>query len=282
MDERGGRGAAALEVPFHAQRRDHCGPAALAMVLEHAGDPVSPAELDASAFTEGREGSLQVDVLTAARRRGALAYPVRDLPSLLAELDAGHPVLVLQNLGWAWVPVWHFSVAIGYDLAGPSLVQHTGRDASRAVSLYTFERTWERAQRWGLVVLPAGRLPASAREPTYLDAALGLERSDRPLEASLAYEAATRRWPESFGAWLGLGNARYASGELRTAALAYEQAATVDPRAGEAFNNLAQVLLELGELDRASDAIRRAIELGGPHAAAFERTRRAISAARDR
>ncbi len=89
----------ALEVPFHAQRRDHCGPAALAMVLNQAGDPVTPLELDSTAFTAGRGGSLQLDVLTAARRRGALAYPVDDLEKLFAELDAGAPVLVVQDLG---------------------------------------------------------------------------------------------------------------------------------------------------------------------------------------
>ena len=250
------------------------------MVLNWAGDPVDPKQLDATAFTEGRAGSLQLDVLTSARRRGTLAYPVRDLEALLEEIDAGHPVLVLQNLGYGWYPVWHFSVAIGYDLAGPSLIQHTGRYAARPVSLYTFERTWGRADDWGLVVLPAGAMPATAQEVPYLEAALGLEHAERPLEAALAYEAATQRWPGSLGAWMGLGNARYASGDLVGAGQAYERASGVDPEAGVAFNNLAQVLLELGRPDAALAAAKRAIELGGPHLESFERTRSQIEAGR--
>lgn len=268
--------ARTLEVPFHSQRRDHCGPAALAMALNWAGDPVTPQQLDATAFTEGREGSLELDVLSAARRRGSLAYPVRDLASLFDELDAGHPVLVLQNLGYRWLPVWHFSVAVGYALSTRSLIQHTGRYEARPVSLYTFERTWDRAERWGLVVLPAGTLPATAREAPYLDAVLGLENAGRPVEAALAYRAATRRWPDSLGAWMGLGNALYASGDPGAARPAYERATRLDPAAAVAFNNLAQVLLELGRREAARAAVERAIELGGPHLESFERTRAAI------
>ncbi len=272
--------ARTLEVPFHPQRRDHCGPASLAMVLNWAGDPVDPKQLDATAFTEGRAGSLQLDVLSSARRRGMLAYPVGDLEALLEEIDAGHPVLVLQNLGYRWYPVWHFSVVIGHDLGARSLIQHTGRHAARPVSLYTFERTWDRANDWGLVVLPAGAMPATAREARYLEASLGLENAGHPVAAALAYEAATRRWPGSLGAWMGLGNARHASGDIAGAGSAYERASLLDPEAGVAFNNLAQVLLELGRPAAALAAAERAIELGGPHLESFERTRAEIEAAR--
>ena len=243
------------------------------MVLNWAGDPVTPQELDETSFTSGRAASLQLDVLTAARRRGSLAYPVQSLEALFAEIDAGHPVLLFQNLGYDWFPVWHFSVAVGYDVASHSLIQHTGREQARPVSLFTFERTWGRVDRWGLVVLPAGTLPATAHEASYLEAALGLEIAGRPVEAVLAYQAATLRWPDSVGAWMGLGNARYAASDLGGAGQAYERATQLDPEAAVAFNNLAQVLLELGRREAARAAVERAIELGGPHLESFERTR---------
>ncbi len=273
---RGGEPEHLLDVPFHAQRRDHCGPASLAMVLEWSGDSITPEELDATAFTEGREGSLQLDVLTAARRRGRLAYPVRDLESLLAELDAGHPVLVLQNLGLRWYQVWHFSVAIGHDLQRVVLIQHTGRERARPISLRTFERTWDRADDWGLVVLPAGTLPARAEESVYLEAVLGLELADRPLEAAEAYQAAAARWPGSLGAWMGLGNARYASGDLAGAGRAFRSASEAHPEDGAPLNNLAQVLYERGEPEAALETIERALALGGPHRETYERTRAEI------
>ncbi|MBW2282565.1 MAG: PA2778 family cysteine peptidase [Deltaproteobacteria bacterium] len=273
LASRAGEPEQLLDVPFHPQRRNHCGPASLAMVLEWSGDTVTPQELDETAFTAAREGSLQLDMLSAARRRGRLAYPVRDLASLLAELDAGHPVLVLQNLGLRWYQVWHFSVAIGHDLQRGVLIQHTGRDQARPISLRTFERTWDRADDWGLVVLPAGTLPARADEPVYLRAALGLELAGRPVEAAAAFDAATARWPDSLGAWMGLGNARYASGDLDGAERAFRSAAEAHPGSGPALNNLAQVLFERGHGDDALETIDRAIALGGPRRATYERTR---------
>jgi hypothetical protein len=33
----------------------------------------------------------------------------------LREVAAGNPVLVLQNLSFAWAPVWHYAVVMGYD-----------------------------------------------------------------------------------------------------------------------------------------------------------------------
>lgn len=44
----------------------------------------------------------------AARRHGAVAYVLPDrLDALLEEITAGHPVVVLQNLGLQWIPSWH-------------------------------------------------------------------------------------------------------------------------------------------------------------------------------
>src|SRR2546422_3737218 len=50
---------------------------------------------------------------TTLFRSGQLAVPVTTLSDLLAEVAAGHPVLVFQNLGLHWIPRWHFAVAVG-------------------------------------------------------------------------------------------------------------------------------------------------------------------------
>ena len=133
--------------------------------------------------------------------------------------------------------------------------------------------TWDRADDWGLVVLPAGTLPARVEEPVYLRAALGVELAGRPVEAAAAYEAATERWPGSLGAWMGLGNARYASGDLSGAERAFRSAAVAHPEDGAALNNLAQVLFERGEGQAALETIERAIALGDSRRATYERTR---------
>ena len=266
-------------VPFHPQQERYCGPAALATVLEWSGVPASQEALASEVFTPGRDGTLGHDLIGAARRHGRLAVPVADQPALLAEVAAGHPVLVLQNLGLAWYPQWHFAVAVGYDLDANELALRSGAERRRVVALDTFSRTWARAERWALVVLPPDRLPASGDEAVVVSAAAGLERAGRSDEAGVAYEAVLRRWPDSLAALLGRGNARYAAGDLDGAAAAYRAALERHPGAAVGWNNLADVLAARGARDEALIAARRAVDLGGPHAEVYRRTLAEISGA---
>jgi hypothetical protein len=267
-------------VPFHPQQEQYCGPAALATVLGWSGSAASQDALATEVFTPGRDGTLGHDLIGAARRHGRLAVPVADLPALLAEVAAGHPVLVLQNLGLAWYPQWHFAVAVGYDLTSNELALRSGEQRRRVVSLDTFSRTWARAERWALVVLPPERLPATGGEAAVLSAAAGLERAGRLQEAAATYDAVLRRWPGSLGALLGRGNARYALGDLDGAEAAYRAALGRHPGAAVAWNNLADVLAARGARDEALIAARRAVDLGGAHAEVYRRTLEEISGER--
>jgi Tetratricopeptide repeat/Peptidase_C39 like family len=266
-------------VPFHPQQEQYCGPAAFATALGWSGLATRQDALASEVFTPGREGTLGHDLLGAARRHGRLAVPVADLTSLLGELAAGHPVLVLQNLGLAWYPQWHFAVAVGYDLSTNELALRSGDKRRRMVALDTFSRTWARAGRWALVVLPPDQLPASGNETLVLSAAAGLERVGRFDEVALAYDAILRRWPGSLGALIGRGNARYALGDLAGAEAAYRAALQHHPGAAVAWNNLADVLAAQGARDEALIAARRAVDLGGSHAEVYRRTLEEISGA---
>jgi tetratricopeptide (TPR) repeat protein len=264
--------AAVAGVPFYAQQDHYCGPASLAMVLSWAGEPVSQEAVAPQVFTPGREGAFAADVLAAARRRGYLAVPVTGMRDLLTELAAGHPVLVLQNRGLDWLPRWHFAVAVGYDLPAGELHLHSGRDPDRRVALTTFERTWLRAEQWGLVVLPPGRLPATAGATAVLEAVVGLERAERLAAAEKAYAAAAQRWPQRLGAWIGLANARYGQGDRDGAVAALRRGLEHHPRAAAAWNNLAVILGELGRREEAVAAARRAVELAEGRAGPYRRT----------
>ncbi len=264
--------AEVAEVPFYAQERYYCGPAALAMVLTWSGLPVTQEDLVPQVYTPGREGSLQNDVLTAARRNGRLAVPVGTLPDLLAEIAAGHPVLVFQNLALDWVPQWHYAVAIGYDLEDRVLILHSGLDARRVTPLDTFEHTWKRGAYWALVVLPPDQLPARAEETAVLRAAAGLERSGRVDEAATAYATVLRRWPNSLAALMGLGNVSYARHDLDAAEAAFRRAIAAHPEAPAPWNNLAYVLIGLDRRGEAIAAAREAVRLGGDDAAPYRET----------
>ncbi|HEX7045438.1 MAG TPA: PA2778 family cysteine peptidase [Burkholderiales bacterium] len=269
------------DVAFFPQEDYQCGPAALATVLERAGVRTTPAALAAQVYLPARRGSLQLELLAAARRHGVVPYVLAPrLEALLAEVQAGHPVVVLQNLAFAWYPRWHYAVVVGFDLTRDELILRSGRERRRIVPLRVFERTWRRGDYWAMVALPPGVLPRTAEELPYLQAVVALERLQRWEEARRAYDAALERWPASLGAQLGLGNAAYALGDRAGAERAYRAAASRHPDAGIAFNNLAQVLVELGRLAEAEEAIARALALGGPHAAVFRETAAEIRARR--
>lgn len=253
--------ARVADVPFFPQADKACGPASLAMVLVWSGLESGPDATSTQVYTPGREGSLATDMLGGARRNGRLAVPITGLAALLEEVAAGHPVLVMQNMGLDIYPVWHFAVAIGYDLPARDLVLHSGLDPEARMSLDTFEHTWERAGRWAAVVLPPERLPATAGPLAVAEAAAGLERVGQSAAAARAYQSALARWPGDLPAALGLGNARYAAGDRKAAAEAFRRAAEAHPQAAAAWNNLAHVLLELGSRPEARAAAERAVAL---------------------
>ncbi|MFQ5520194.1 MAG: PA2778 family cysteine peptidase, partial [Candidatus Methylomirabilia bacterium] len=195
-----------LQVPFHPQEAYYCGPASLAMALNWTGVSISPQALAPQVYTPGRQGTLQTEIVTAPRRLGRIAYPVSTLENLLSEVAAGHPVIVLQNLGLSWFPRWHFAVVIGYDLPRRELVLHSGLEPRKVMPIRLFERTWARGKNWGVVILPPEKLPKTAKERPFLLAVVGLEKAGRGEAAARAYTAALTRWPKSYGALMGLGN----------------------------------------------------------------------------
>lgn len=264
--------AEAKNVPFFPQEENYCGPAALATVLTWTGITVDPVQIAERVYTPDREGTLQSDILAAARREGRLAVPVGSLRDVMTEIAAGHPVLVLQNLGLDWYPQWHYAVVVGYDLEAGQLTLRSGEERTRLVALDTFARTWARADEWAIVVLPPATLSASAGEASMVLAAAGLERASRATDAALAYDTILDRWPDSGAALIGRGNARYAAGDLKGAAVAYRAALVRHPTSAAAWNNLADVLAKQGERAEAVIAARRAVALGGVHADTYRRT----------
>lgn len=258
------------EVPFFAQEDYECGPAALAMLLQSASVAVTPAELKPQVFLPGRRGSLQVELMVAARRHGLPAYRIEPtLDALLHEVAAGHPVLVFQNLSLPIYPIWHYAVVIGFDRQRQVLLLNSGVTQKQEISLFTFERTWVRGDSWAMVALPASTLPATADAEAMAAAIVALERVDAPA-ARKAYAAGLQRWPTQPVLLLGAGNAAYASGDLAAAAAAYRHAVEMQPQAADAWNNLAQVLMEQGNKAEARPAAERAVALGGPRLAVYE------------
>ena len=261
-------------VPFFAQEEYQCGPAALAMALNAAGLSVSPDALVDEVYIPARKGSLQVEMLASARRHGLLAYELApELKDVLAEVAAGNAVIVLQNQGlWSFYPYWHYAVVIGYDLEKRQILLHSGARARRAMALGLFEFLWIDGQRWSMVALDPGRLPASAREVPTAAAAAALEKTGQVAQAERAYVGLLQRWPANLVGLIGLGNTAYALGRTTDAESAFRKAIAAHPLVAAAHNNLAQTLADQGKLEAALEAAQKAVSLGGPNLPAAQAT----------
>ena len=249
--------------PFYPQQQYQCGPAALATVLGAHAVRVSPEELVDTVYVPALQGSLPEEISATARRYRMLAYPLSaSLEALLSEVAHGNPVLVMQNLGTSWLQNWHYAVVIGYDLANREIILRSGTTRRWRTTLATFERTWSRSNHWALVILPAGRIPASARLAPYLQAAHDLEVSAQPAAAQAAYQAATQHWPDEPRAWITWGNSLFAAGEIAAAGKAFRQVTRLSPDNPRGWNNLAYALLETGCPQQAQQAAGCAVKLG--------------------
>lgn len=235
------------DVPFYPQDEYQCGPAALATVLVDSGVSTSPEALVPQVYLPGREGSLQLELVAATRRAGRIPYVVEpDTDALLAELHAGRPVLVLQNLLVRSVPRWHYAVLVGTDPARNEVILNSGTERGLEMPAPKFLRTWDWAGRWGLLALRPGDLPARADTTKYLAAVADFEGVAGAEAAGPAYQAALDRWPDDPRTHLAMGNHAYGSGERVAAASHYRDGLALsadDPVLG---NNYASVLTELG------------------------------------
>ena len=233
--------------PFFPQSDHQCGPAALATILTAAGVDITADALTDEVYLPGRKGSLQMELLASARRHVRVAYVVTpSLQGLLAELEQGQPILVLQNFGLSSWPLWHYAVLIGYDRERDAVLLRSGRHARQRVAAARFLGTWQRAGNWGFIALRPGELPADGAALPFLEAIDALDAQGDHHAATLSYAAAVQRWPAEPLAWFALGNNRAALGQGEAAESAYREVLRLAPGHLPARNNLALLLARRG------------------------------------
>ncbi len=240
-------------VPFFPQEEHQCGPAALATMLAFAGRSVTPATLTEKVYVPARKGSFALEMVAAARSEGRLVYPLApQMEAVLTALAQGYPVLVLQNNGLGIYPVWHFAVVVGADRAGEKLWLRSGRTERLEISFSTFERTWARADYWGVLVLDPARIPESLDpRPVIRELAL-MQQAGAVGDAQAGFSRALLNWPEQKTAWLGLAQTSLALGDKETAESTLRELVRREPMYGPGLNNLADLLFQS---DRAREAL---------------------------
>ena len=264
------------EVPFFPQDEYQCGPAALATLLAAYGAKVTPAELVPEVYLPERKGSLQVEMLAAARRHGFVSYELRGgLEPLMREVAGGNPVILLQNLGIR--DGWHYAVAVGWDYDDGMLILRSGEDKRKEMRFPFNEFAWMRSGYWAMVAVPPGRIPVTAEEQRWLAAVAAFEHVADPGAARIAYRRALERWPGNTAASIGLANTLHARGELKEAEGVLRAAARRAPDSPIVLNNLAQTLSDQGRDEEALPIIDRAVAHAGKFADAIRATRDEIA-----
>ena len=264
------------QVPFFPQVDYQCGPAALGMVLAYSGVPVHPDALVDEVWLPSRRGSLQLEMLATPRRHGRVSYRLNpSYPDLLREVAAGNPVVVFQDVGLL-LPQWHYAVVNGFDYESGTIYLRSGLQMRQQMSFTAFERSWLKGNYWAMVVLPPGRVAATATEPRWLEALLALARAGNVDATIQAYAAASRQWPDSLPAAIGLANHLHTRGSLDQAAGVLREALQKHPQSVVVLNNLAQTLSDLGRHAEALALIDRASDPQSPFAAEVRSTRQAI------
>ena len=234
-------------IPFFPQDAFQCGPAALATLLTASGIPATPEDLEPRVYLPSRRGSLQLELLAAARRQGRIPYRID--PSLVAlaeELGQGRAVLVLQNLGLQGLAVWHYAVVVGMDAGRGQVILRSGAQPRQVMSIGRFMQSWEASGSWGLVLLVPGDLPALPVRLRYLAAVASLEGIGEHSSALAGYDAALRQWPGDELALLGRANALYGLGDLEQAQATLQRLILLHPDHALARNNLAVLLAGQG------------------------------------
>jgi ABC-type bacteriocin/lantibiotic exporter with double-glycine peptidase domain len=150
-------GVLRLDVPVFPDRADQYGPAALAGVLRFWGNDVPMEALKQEIGRAATKGSLPVDLLLAAQGHGMSAQLLDGgLAQVKKELDAGHPLVALIDQGVSFLSAGHYLVVTGYDARRHGVFVNSDARKDAFMTEESFERQWERSDRWALLILPSG------------------------------------------------------------------------------------------------------------------------------
>lgn len=142
-----------LDVPIVVQAPEHCGQAALEMVLRYYGANSAALHEADRAYDPALRGSLITDLAAAARRAGYEATIATLIPdSLVALLAAGVPPIVLYQKGRAPLTVAHFGVVTSWDPGRGAFTLNDGGAHPRVVGCETLAKRWRTAGSQTLII----------------------------------------------------------------------------------------------------------------------------------
>lgn len=138
-------------IPFYAQLENQCGPASLAAVLNYYGVEVTPDSIASEIFSQSARGTLNLDMLIYARKKGLNAVQYNGtFEDIKTNIDAGKPLIVLVDFGSFFYSQNHFMVVTGYSDSG--IIVNSGNFRGQFIDKERFINAWERTNYWTLLI----------------------------------------------------------------------------------------------------------------------------------
>lgn len=141
------------EVPFFPQEMYQCGPASLAGVLNYWGISVTPEEIARAIYSPGARGTLDLDLVFYAEKKGLKADLYKgSRDDLQKHIHGKIPLVLLVDEGFLAYQKHHFMIAVGYNDQG--IFAHSGGKRQRFYPWPGFLKTWEKTGNWTLRLTP--------------------------------------------------------------------------------------------------------------------------------
>lgn len=147
------------KVPFVEQDAFHCGPAALATVINYwhrknnRKEDINVDSIVRAVFNERAKGVLTLDLELYAKELGfsSLQYS-GSIEELKRSIDENIPVIILVDYGKAFFQQNHFMVIKGYTQNG--IIINTGKKENHLIVNESLTKIWSKTGYWSLIVKP--------------------------------------------------------------------------------------------------------------------------------
>jgi tetratricopeptide (TPR) repeat protein len=229
------------------------------MLANYYGHPVTQDEIAGAIYLPDIGGTLTSELGDYARRFNLWVRQYHgSLDDIQQKLAAGVPLLVLGKFG----DKPHYFIVLGWDKFRQVITVHSDTRGRYEMRLEDFQRHWDRAGNWTLLVCPAEKATWHLSAAEHNDLGVFFERTGELEPATQQYITATQLTPENSYFRMNLGNALLKLHRFAEAAKAFARAVELDPQNADAMNNLACTYGEMGEnLDEAVKLCNRAEEL---------------------
>jgi tetratricopeptide (TPR) repeat protein len=113
------------------------------------------------------------------------------------------------------------------------------------MNLDDFLSSWEKAEKWAIIVLRPEELPADVDVEKYVETLAGIEATGNAMLAEKGYRTLLNKYPEQPTALFGLANTLFVQKDFLAAARIYRSLLESAPTHAAAVNNLAETLANL-------------------------------------